>query len=171
MTKDKMLQTGARLLGEAEDNCTASLRDLKKLIPVPISYSKMLASVGGAIVFDRGAKIKSIETSPLDDRNGYQSIELIYGLGSGRHSILHQKNVYEGELPPFFVPIGEASGGNLICVGKSGSVHLWDHESAGNGGVWRIADTIEEFFERIEPDEQDDEGIDGIIHSKSSLDF
>ena len=116
------------MLGEETADLDSALKATENLMPVPDSYREVLTTFGGAIVFDNGARFTTDEPSPLNDKNGYQSLEVIYGLGSGKHSIEHQIARYEGELPPSFVPIGEAPGGNLVCVNGTGTVFLWDHE-------------------------------------------
>lgn len=78
---------------------------------------------------------------------------------------------YAVELPASFVPVGESSGGNLVCVDGNGVVHLWDHESQRNERTWRIADSIDEFLKRFEPDDSGIGSTEGIIESESFLDF
>jgi hypothetical protein len=70
-----------------------------------------------------------------------------------------------------FVPIGEAPGGNLICVDSAGAVFLWNHESPRDESPCRIAENVDQFLARLEPDESQIGDTDGIRESESFLDF
>jgi hypothetical protein len=104
-------------------------------------------------MFDNGARLVPDERSPLDGKDGYRSVDILYGLGSGRNSIERYAATYEGEVPPSFVPIGGAPGGNQICMDNQGAIYLWDHESNRDEGFWRIAPSMDAFLDRLEPDD------------------
>jgi hypothetical protein len=171
MAHEKLSQLGARLLGEKPSDLELAIKSAERVLPMSDSYREMLLTFGGAVVFDNGAKFTSDEQSPLNDKDGYQSLEVLFGLGNGKNSVEHKIAQYADELPASFVPIGEASGGNLICVGSDGAVHLWDHESQRNEGTWRIATSVDEFLRRLEPDDSGIGSTEGIIESESFLDF
>jgi hypothetical protein len=171
MAQEYLSQLAARLLDEKSDDFGLALKSAEQVVPMSVSYRTILLQFGGAIVFDNGAKFTSDELSPLSDKDGYQTLEVLYGLGNGQHSILRKGEQYSGELLPSFVPIGESSGGNLICVDGNGGVHLWDHESLLDEGTWRIAASIDEFLARLEPDNCGIDNTSGIIDSESFLDF
>ena len=78
---------------------------------------------------------------------------------------------YLGYLPLTFIPIGEAPGGNLLCIDASGAVYLWGHESRRGEEAWRVASSVDKFVENLEPDASDVGGTDGIVASESFLDF
>jgi hypothetical protein len=126
---------------------------IKSVNPVSDRYRELLTTFGGAIMFENGAKFIPDERSPLDGKDGYQSLDILYGLGSGRDSIERYAATYEGEVPPSFVPIGGAPGGNQICMDSHGALHLWDHESNRDEGFWRIAASMDAFLDRLEPDD------------------
>lgn len=130
-----------------------------------------MLAFGGAVVVDNGAKFKSDEQSPLNGKDGYRNLEVLYGLGKGKDSIEANVARYAGELPESFVPIGELAGGNLICVDGDGAVQMWDHESPRNGETWRVAPSVDEFLKRLEPDDSGIGSTEGIIESESFLDF
>jgi hypothetical protein len=171
MAHDQLSKLGARLLGEKSGHLEQALKSAEQIVPMPLSYREILLEFGGAIIFDNGAKFTCDEHSPLSDKNGYKSLEVLYGLGNSKNSIEQKASQYEGQLPPSFVPIGESSGGNLVCVNGTGSVHLWDHESQQSEGTWRIAASIDEFLKRLEPDDAGIGSTEGIIESESFLDF
>lgn len=171
MNFDKLSQLGPRLLGRKSSGLEHAIKSAEQFLPISDSYRELLLTFGGAVVFDYGAKFASDEKSPLNDKDGYQSLEILYGLGNEKNSIEQKAVQYAGELPTSFVPIGESSGGNLICVAGDGTVHLWDHESQRNEGTWRIAASIDEFVNRLKPDDLGIGSTEGIIESESFLDF
>jgi hypothetical protein len=171
MAFDRLSQLGPRFLGEKSSDLEGEIKSAEQVLPISDSYREMLLTFGGAVVFENGAKFALDEKSPLNDKDGYQSLEVLYGLGNGKNSIEQKAAQYAGELPASFVPIGESSGGNLICVAGDGAVYLWDHEGQRNEGTWRIAASIDEFVNRLEPDDSEIGSTEGIIESESFLDF
>jgi len=171
MAFDKLSQLGPRLLGEKSSDLEGAIKSAEQVLPISDSYREILLAFGGAVIFENGAQFKSDEPSPLNDKNGLQRLEVLYGLGNAENSIERETLRYHGELPTSFVPIGESSGGNLICVDGDGAVHLWDHESQRDEGTWRIAASIDEFVNRLEPDDSEIGSTEGIIESESFLDF
>lgn len=171
MTFDRLSQLGPRLLGGKFSESAGEINSVEQVLPLSNSYREMLLTFGGAVVFDNGARFVSDEESPLKDKFGYQSLEVLYGLGNGKNSIEQKAAQYAGELPASFVPIGESSGGNLICVAGDGAVYLWNHEGQRNEGSWRIAASIDEFVNRLESDDSEIGSTEGIIESESFLDF
>lgn len=170
--KQTLVQLGARSLDEKPSDLNAAFKSLGELVPVSERYRGALSAFGGAaIVFDKGARFIPDQPSPLNDKQGYQCLEVLYGMGADKNSIEQKAAQYVGELPASFIPIGEASGGNLICVGGDGAVYLWDHESERDEGVWRVAASVDDFLRRLEADSTDLGGTEGIIESESFLDF
>ena len=171
MIHDIVAQLGARLLGEKAADLDSALKSVERMLPASDRYREMLMAFGGAVVFDKGAKFTSDVRSPLNHKDGRQSLEVLYGLGSGKHSIEYQAARYENELPTSFVPIGEAPGGNLICVDNGGIVYLWDHESHPDEGLWRVSSSLDAFIGRLEPDDSGIGSTKDIVESESFLDF
>jgi len=171
MIKDKLTLLGARLFGEKAADVDASLNTLDALFYISTTHRAVLADVGGAIVFDRGARFTMNEPSPLNSKAGYQRLELLYGLGNGKDSLKRNLEVYRDELPPTYVPIGEAPGGNLLSLDGTGCMHLWDHESLRGHPGWKVSDSFDDFFQRLEPEDSGPIGTEGIIDSESLLDF
>lgn len=171
MTNNKLTELGARRIGEAAIDARSVMEEIESKLPISSAYRIILIHYNGAVVFDRGARFKMDEPSPLNDNEGYQCLELLYGLGGSKHSITNKAAQYAEELPESFVPIGESSGGNLICVDKSGVVYLWDHESLPGEGYWQISSDINGFIDRLEADDSNIDSSSGIIDSESFLDF
>jgi len=171
MFKKKLEELGAELFGAKVEDAWEALKVLEETIPFTETHRKILIEFGGAVVFRNGSKFQSDEWSPLSDGEGYLDLGLLYGLAEGKHGLCYLINVYEEQLPELLVPIGDSSGGNLICLDNSGAVYFWDHESSeGENGTNRIADSFDEFFYRLET-EQDMGDSEGIDESRTWFDF
>lgn len=166
-----MSELGPKLLGAKALDVALAVQEVERLFPLPPKFRELLVAVGGALIFDKGAKYQPEEPTPLTKEDGYNSLESLFGLGDGKDSIKRAVAQYEGELPSKLVPIGQAPGGNLICVNASGIVFLWDHESQMEGRAWRVASSLDQFLERLEPDDSKSRTTHGIVESESFLDF
>ena len=171
MAFDKLSRLAPQLLGEKYGDLPSALESLSPTLLPSDSYREILSAFGRAVVFENGANFTTDEPTPLSDKNGYLSLDLLFGLGDGKNSIHRKTAQYAGELPSSYIPIGESSGGNLVCVDGNGVVNLWDHESQRNEGTWRIAASVDEFLSRLEPDDSGIGSTEGIIESDSFLDF
>lgn len=69
--------------------------------------------------------------------------------------IPHQKELLDRFNPSDRLPIAYSEGGNYICLGTSGDevglVFFVDHEIPGGKAYTKIADSIEDFLERLRP--------------------
>ena len=167
----KMTELGARLFGDRAEDVEQSLSRVERLMPLTPRYRQILATFGGAIVFDNGARYRPETRTPLTKPDGHNDLEILYGLGVDPHSLEDALSKYRDELPPSLMPVGEAPGGNLICVNDEGAVFLWDHESDRTEVVWTIARSLDEFVDNLEPSDAPIGTTDGIIESESFLDF
>lgn len=171
MNSEQLTRLGARLFGGRVADADVAIRAIADRIPQCAGLCATLSKFGGAIVFDNGAKFMTDEPSPLNDEHGYQSLEILFGPGDGKYSIEHQTARYAGEVPAAMVPIGEAPGGNLVCVDQDGAVYLWNHQSARDENLCRVAGNLDECLNRLEPDDSELGDTSGIQDSESYLDF
>lgn len=171
MALDKLDRLGPRLFGEAYDDLDLAIESLEVVLPLSDSYRELLLEFGGAVIFEKGAKFQCDERSPLNDKEGFQSLEMLYGLGCSRSSILMEGLERAGQIPDGFVAIGESSGDHLICMDREGAIHLWEHKSSRDEKGWLIANSIDDFLGRLQPDDSATGNTDGIIDSESFLDF
>ncbi|WP_175830539.1 SMI1/KNR4 family protein [Burkholderia cepacia] len=163
---DKLSQLGAtpnKLSSETKMRLLASVE--AEVGPLPDDYRNLLLHFGGDIEFNSLIKFRSDEPSPWVAQDGTDSLELLYGLSSKYGStILERVETYKGRIPADWIPIGEAPGGNQVClrIHPSGvrSVEFWDHESeVGPGlpprgtGLTKITDTLQEFVSRLTPED------------------
>jgi hypothetical protein len=159
------------VFGQRVPDVVSALESLNRIVPLSPFHRAVLAGIGGPVVFDKGARFTTDESSPLNDKRGWQCLEILYGPGDAKYSVQSQASRYTGELPPRFVPIGGAPGGNLICVNSAGGVFLWNHEGPRDESPCRIAEDVDQFLTRLEPDEPQLGDTDGIKESESFLDF
>ena len=171
MLDEKLKQLGASLFGQRAENEEVAQKPPATPFKIPKLLHEVIASIGGPVFFDNGAIFKPSESCPLCDSDGYLRLGLIFGFGSGKHGIQHQRERYEGEIPESLLPIGDAPGGNLICINSEHQVYLWDHESDRDEEVYLVASSMESFFDSLEPDIGDIGDTSGIIESESPLDF
>ncbi len=166
MTDAKFELLGARLFEERAKDLTSSLKAVERLFPLTERHRQVLLEFGGPIYFEKGALFSSVEFNPLAAKDdGCNDLTMLLGLGEGDFSILDNARRTEGELPPSFVPIAESSGGNLVCVDKHGIVYFWDHESMRDEGYWKVAETVNDFFDRLKPYDRPPADTSGIIDS------
>jgi hypothetical protein len=171
MINSKIQELGARLIGEKVAAVGSIPKEIEYCFKVSPTYRGLLQAIGGAVVFDKGAKYRPEKPTPLTRHDGYNSLELLFGTGSGEHSISQKIEDYKEQLPLSMVPFGEAPGGNLLCVDKSCQVFLWDHESLEDEQPHRVATSLDNFVANLEADNAPIGSTDGIIESQSFLDF
>lgn len=163
MDKELLSRLGASLYSQPATDITTALREVDAIVTLSKEYRNLLATFGGAIFFDNGAKYVPDHRTPFTRSDGFDSVELLLGLGDGEFSIVKKVQQYDGELPDGYVPVAEAPGGNLICVGKDGHAYFWDHESDLDSPGWRIAASLDDLIQKLQPDDSEGGGLDGIV--------
>ncbi|OXJ32039.1 hypothetical protein CFB82_21560 [Burkholderia sp. HI2714] len=160
---DKLTQLGAAPIDLPLKTKTHLLADLEAQVgPLPDDYRNLLHHFGGDIEFTSFIKFRTDEPSPWAAEDGTDALEILYGLVSKYGlSMLQMFETYKGRIPAGWIPIGEAPGGNQICLridtsDDSQSVGFWDHESeVGPGlmpsgsGLTKIAGSIGDFVSRL----------------------
>jgi hypothetical protein len=137
----------------------------------PSSYRDFLIEMKGSIMFNNGAIYKPIVNSPVDDRDGNQSLDILYGL-TGHSNLVEINNMYSDQIPDEYVAIGGSSGGNLICLNKNDEqIYFWHHEALYDDEMFfKIANNIDEFINGLKKDDSE-VNLTGVIESESFLDF
>jgi hypothetical protein len=70
----------------------------------------------------------------------------------GTEEALRVARQMRAELGQGILPIGEAEGGNLICLAlHDGGVLYWDHDYWGTEGMTVIARSVEDFMAILRP--------------------
>lgn len=134
----------------------------------PADYREFVTDFGGV----------ALMTSPIftfqegDNPNSSSLIEQFYGVRSDdpqRH-LATIYDIYRQRIPSDLLPIGEDPGANIVCLGikgeRRGKVFFWDHDreemppvptpedwEPGDSNLSFIADSFEEFFFSLQPQE------------------
>ncbi|NTY35912.1 SMI1/KNR4 family protein [Burkholderia diffusa] len=163
---DKLSQLGATPIDQPLKAKMQMLVDLEAEVGrLPDDYRNLLMHFGGDIEFHSSIKFHADEPSPWAAEDRTDSLEILYGLKSKYGlSMLRMVATYKGRIPVGWIPIGEAPGGNQICLmihpsGSSQSVEFWDHESeVGPGlppsgdGLTKVASSLQDFVNRLTPE-------------------
>jgi hypothetical protein len=170
---NKFVELGARPFG-AERSADA-LGELARVeqqlgVKLPQDYRDYLIAYAAPILFEHGAKFRPDERTPLADHAGFQSLEILYGPVAGEQGLVHKNQQYREQLAEH-ITIGEAPGGNQICLSRSGAIYFWHHEAAEGTAFYRIAPSFGDFVARLVADEGEIGSTEGVIESESWLDF
>ena len=112
---------GARTLKRVQP---ANIEDIIKEVEttlkakLPNTYKLILNNFNGSIVFDNGAKYKAKIKSPMADSLGFQDLEVIYGVLESDNDLIAKNIMFYKQLPLSVITIGEASGGDQICMNR-----------------------------------------------------
>lgn len=147
-------------------------------LSLPQELSHLLTKIGGAVVFDKGARFKPIAMSGRETPNGHRSLNLLYGLTNDEHGLVNNCGIEQDQFPSHLLAIGETPGGDQICLDRySPKVLLWKHDFPEGEAITEIAPDFTDFIARLEPDEELQEPEKksladlGIIEEESHLDF
>jgi hypothetical protein len=70
----------------------------------------------------------------------------------GAETTLDRARMMRSEFGAAVVPIGEAEGGNLVCLSlDDGHVIFWDHDRWGPDGMTPIAPSVDDFMAMLKP--------------------
>ena len=134
------------------------------------THKKLLKKFKVAVVFENGALFKSYESTPLTDEDGFDELDMLYGL-SGKFTLdeQNQKNNRQGIADSYLI-IGDAPGGDKICLClETNNIYYWHHESPLSNNMFKICDDFDQFWNRLHPSGAENSKIKGIIESESWL--
>jgi len=186
MHRAKLAALGARTLTDEVTDPAAATEQLRQAFggALPDAYLAMLRDYRGPIVFDRSVSYRPVQNSPFDRSDGTQGLEVLYGLGDGRDSVIAAQATYGGRVPASTLPIGAAPGGNQICLvltgPRTGAVFFWNHDDERQitgedehdfGNMYLIANSLPDFIQSLEADPDSVPGGGGIVESESWLDI
>lgn len=165
---------GARALKNSQD-AGAAIREFERRMgfQLPAELFLLLAEVEGAVVFDRGAWFVPLVFSGRESGNGRLSLEVLYGGARGPNGLAERYDMLKHELPAGIFSIGEAPGGDQICLEKkSQKVLFWKHDVSPDKAITEIASDVASFFEALEPELGIGNSSDReVIDKESFLDF
>lgn len=143
-------------------------------INLPESYKYFLKNYGECN-FERDAVYKPIKKTPFQNKDGFMEISYFYGCGSTNGVEILNKR-YKGRLPKLHIVLGEAPGGNQICMNvdmdssEYGNIYVWDHENECEGcmdNMYLVSRSFDNFIDSFVAYEK--ENLTGAI--KSRFDF
>ncbi|WP_421849475.1 SMI1/KNR4 family protein [Marinomonas sp.] len=172
MLIENLKKLGARSLeNDSLDKGSISQVESELNITFTDGYESVLKSFDNSIVFDHGTIYKPVQNSPVDTSDGYQSLEMLYGL-QGASNLVDKNKMYKDQIPEDCVVIGESIGGSQICLSRSsGKVYFWFHEAEfDDSSLFEISPVVDDFIKRLVRDEIV-AGNRDVDESGSFLDF
>ncbi|WP_080873400.1 SMI1/KNR4 family protein [Oceanobacillus timonensis] len=137
------------------DNYNASTNEIERIynINIPLDYKEFLLEYGGSFIKD-GIMYQPIESTPVTPEDGFDSINYFYGITNDNYDIELAIQTYIEVLGTDIMPIADAGGGDLICIGLKeeyrGKVYYWYHEREktieGREHFYLIANSFKEFI-------------------------
>ncbi|TVT83209.1 SMI1/KNR4 family protein [Pseudomonas sp. H3(2019)] len=141
----------------------------KENIATPTELAELLSHFKGAIIFARGAKLKTQSKIPVRDEEGYIDLDIIYGLNPDSNNIFLKNKTYRNQIDNDFYVFGESGGGDQFCISKrTEKIYYWYHEATSDDcSLFYIAPSFIEFIENLVPDDEnakiDFDEDDGVI--------
>lgn len=130
-------------------------------VDLPLDYREFLLEYGGCFILDN-RMYQPIEITPVTPKDGFHSIGGFYGITNDSYKIELVIQSYMDILGSDVMPIADADGGDLICMGLKnqyrGKVYYWYHEGEtideeGKEYFYLIANSFEEFILKFTPHE------------------
>jgi hypothetical protein len=164
---------GRSVVKDSSQRC--SIEELESTLNIHYfsdEYKELLTDYSGSILFDKGAIYRPKRNSPVDSSNGYQSLEMLYGL-KGDSNLSKRNAMYKDQIPLGYLVIGESVGGNQICISKeNGKIYFWFHESETESeSLYEIADSVDVFLHSLVADNDVTPSEREIDETGSYLDF
>jgi len=172
MLFDKFKELGVELSGKPAKSPEQQIAAVESLIgrPLPESYRQMLLTFKTAFYFTENVGFTPIEPSPWAGEDGTLDIVEFYGPKRGDSGLAKAVKTFREQMPEAVIPIADSSGGNQICLGIEGEVQgkvfFWDHEGESDDSqsfddLTLVAESFEDFIERLEVLPEDELGDDG----------
>nr|WP_243881218.1 SMI1/KNR4 family protein [Rummeliibacillus suwonensis] len=123
-------------------------------VNIPLDYKEFLLEYGGSFIKD-DIMYHPIERTPVTPKDGFDSIHCFYGITNNNYDIEIAVQTYHEILGTDIMPIADAGGGDLICLGLKkdyrDKVYYWYHEEEmekedGREHFYLIANSFKEFI-------------------------
>lgn len=139
-----------------KEDAYKSIETIERLygVDLPLDYKEFLLEYGGCFIKDN-RMYQPIEVTPVTPEDGFDSIGGFYGITNDAYDIESIIQTYKGFLGSIVMPIADANGGDLICIGLKdkyrGKIYYWYHEDEttdedGKEYYYLIANSFEEFI-------------------------
>ena len=165
-----------------EDNFNSdnNIKEIEKRFEFkfPKNYVELLKNFRTSIIFNNGVFYKPLVCSPACNKDGFQNLDILFGL-NGKHNLIDENLNYSEIIPEGYIAIGESDGVDLLLLNsKNSSVYFLDHEAQTyDSMLFKISDNIDNFIsnlcsnsaeDNIEKKSDEDLGI--VTANLSSLD-
>ena len=138
------------------DNYGNSIKKIELFynVNIPLDYKEFLLEYGGSFIKE-DIMYQPIESTPVTPKDGFDSINCFYGFTNNNNDIEEAIKTYHEILGTDVMPIADADGGDLICLGLKEDyrdrVYYWYHEEQlvkddGAEHLYLIANTFKEFI-------------------------
>ena len=139
-----------------KENAFKSIDTIEQIygVNLPLEYKEFLLEYGGCFIKD-DKMYQPIEITPVTPEDGFDSIGGFYGITNDSYDIGIVIKNYMEVLGTDVMPIADADGGDLICLGLKGkykdNIYYWYHEGEtidedGKEYFYLIANSFEEFI-------------------------
>lgn len=123
-------------------------------IELPESFMTLLLEIRGAVFFGNQALFKPLEPCGAEDKEGYASIDLLFGWSKGLYG-LKERNHPRDWFPDNLVAIGHTMGGDLFCLDRDTmEVVRWDHEGEEDDALTLVAHDFDSFIAMLKTGEE-----------------
>lgn len=142
-----------------KENAYKSIETIEGLygVDLPLEYKEFLLEYGGCFIKEN-FMYQPIEVTSVTPEDGFDSIGGFYGITNNSYNIELIIQTYKGILGSSVMPIADADGGDLICIGLKdkyrGKIYYWYHENettdeGGKEYYYLIANSFEEFISKF----------------------
>lgn len=123
-------------------------------VNLPSDYKDFLNECGACLIKD-DRMYQPIEITPVTPKDGFDSVGVFYGIADGTYDVISAIKIYMDILGSNVMPIADADGGDLICMGLKGKykgkIYFWYHEEEvsnedGTEYLYLIANSFKEFL-------------------------
>src|SRR5690625_1089796 len=105
----------------------------------------------------------------ISDKQGVSAMNIFNGIGDFDDSLDEYIDILDYRLPEGFIPIGDDSNGNQVCLGTLqphyDHIYFWDHENESDldepdmSNMYFLASNIWEFLDSLYEDESDEDEV------------
>jgi len=141
-----------------KDSSYETIEKIERLyeVDLPLDYKEFLLEYGGCFIKEN-RMYQPIEVTPVTPEDGFDSIGGFYGITNNAYGIEPIIQTYKDVLGNIVLPIADADGGDLICIGLRGKyrgkIYFWYHEGEisndENEYYYLIANSFEEFISKF----------------------
>ncbi|MDQ0244738.1 hypothetical protein J2S09_002309 [Bacillus fengqiuensis] len=136
-------------------------------VEFPEDFKLFLLQYGTCTFNEDDIYYRSIEKNPWTPDDGFESVEIFYGLDKDEYDIRQMIQRYSEYIPGNLIPFAESPGGNQICIAvngnEKGKIYFWDHENRnGQKDLFLVAESFSDFINSFQRYQRDLPDIDDV---------